>query len=203
MYRFYNIYSTWNSGVIHFIISILREVVRLRYNAHQLRGLQLDFKPFINKCKPSCEIIQPWTLYQMRWLISHTDDINEIILTIAYERKTNYDHQESYGYSVMIIVYNPRWRHNGRRNMSGVTLIKGALVGNSTHYWKTHDENNIKLQIHFVSFIASLILAALSHRTTASTGASSDSYRLSETWEKVHPVYVYFTLEPLWKQTKC
>jgi hypothetical protein len=43
----------------------------------------------------------------MRWLVSHTDDVNEAILPIVYEWETNQDHQESYGYCVMIIVYKP------------------------------------------------------------------------------------------------
>jgi hypothetical protein len=42
----------------------------------------------------------------MQWLISHTDDVNEAILTLVYEWKTSQD-QESYGHSMMIIVYKP------------------------------------------------------------------------------------------------
>jgi hypothetical protein len=47
------------------------------------------------------------------------------------------------------------WIHSSGayRNMSGVTRIKGALVGDCTHYKKMHGENNIKLVFYQVSSI--------------------------------------------------
>jgi hypothetical protein len=55
------------------------------------------------------------------------------MLTIVYECKTNQD-PGTYGYPVMIIMCKPLMMgRDGRQNMWGVILLKGALVGNYTH----------------------------------------------------------------------
>jgi hypothetical protein len=37
--------------------------------------------------------------------------------------------------------------------MSGVIIVKGALVGNFTHYCKMHGENNMKLTIVYFEIL--------------------------------------------------